>query len=410
MIRVTVTRLGHHGDGVADGPHGGIFVAGGLPGETVEGEARDDRIAAPKIIEPSSLRIRAPCPHYRACGGCSLMHARPDFVAGWKADVIRTALAAQGLDAEVLPTVTSPERSRRRATFHGRRTRTGAVVGFHGRASDTLVQVEQCLLVTPSLRAALPALMALTQAGATRKGEIDLTVTDTPAGPDVAVTGGAKVADDATLRATLAGLVETHGIARLTWGGETVALRTLPLVAMGAAQVAVPPGGFLQATSEGEATLLAHVRTATHGARRIVDLFAGAGTFALPLADGAEVHAVESDAPALAALDRAWRTAGGTLRRVTTEARDLFRRPLLPDELNRFDAAVIDPPRAGAEAQVAELARSALSRIVYVSCNPVTFARDARRLADAGYRLQTVQPVDQFRWSPHVELVAALAR
>jgi 23S rRNA (uracil1939-C5)-methyltransferase len=406
-VRLTVARLGHLGDGVAAGPEGPVFISGALPGEVVEGEVAGDRMPAPKIAEPSALRIRAPCPHYRACGGCSLMHARDDFLADWKQDVVRAALEAQGLEAPLRPIVTSPPRSRRRATFHGRRTKAGAVVGFHGRASDTLAAVPGCLLVTPGLLATLPALEALTAAGGSRKGELALTVTETEGGPDVAVTGG-KPLDDA-LRAALPSLAERHALARLTWEGEAVALRAAPALRFGTARVVPPPGAFLQATAEGEAALLAAVAEAVGPARRIADLFAGAGTFALPLAQGAEVHAAEGDAAMVAALERGWREAGG-LKRLTAEARDLFRRPLLPDELARFDAVVIDPPRAGAEAQVAQLARSAVPRIAHVSCNPVTFARDARALVSAGYRLEFVQVVDQFRWSPHIELAAAFVR
>lgn len=406
-MRLTVSRLGHLGDGVAEGPDGPVFVPGALPGEVVEGEVAGGRMTAPKIAEPSALRIKAPCPHYRACGGCSLMHVREEFLAGWKAEVVRTALAAQGLEAPLRPVVTSPPRSRRRATFHGRRTKNGAVVGFHGCASDTLAAVPQCLLVTPGLLATFPALEALTAEGASRKGELALTVTATEGGPDVAVAGG-KPLDD-TLRRSLPALAERFALARLTWDGEAVALRAAPEVRLGPARVALPPGAFLQATAEGEAALLAAVEEAVGPARRVADLFAGAGTFALPLARAAEVHAVEGDAAMIAALERGWRGVGG-LKRLTAEARDLFRRPLLPEELARFDAAVIDPPRAGAEAQVAELARSGVPRIAHVSCNPVTFARDARTLVSAGYRLGFVQVVDQFRWSPHIELAAAFAR
>jgi 23S rRNA (uracil1939-C5)-methyltransferase len=208
---------------------------------------------------------------------------------------------------------------------------------------------------------------------------------------------------------SLARITEAHGLARLTWEGETVALRTAPMQRFGAALVSPPPGAFLQATAEGEAALVAAVREATGPARRILDLFAGAGTFALPLAETADLHAVEGDAALLVALDKGWRQTPG-LHRVTTETRDLFRRPLEPDELGAFDAVVIDPPRAGAEAQTRALARARVPVIAAVSCNPVTFARDARILVEAGYRIDWVQPVDQFRWSAHVELVARLSR
>jgi 23S rRNA (uracil1939-C5)-methyltransferase len=404
---LTVSRLGHLGDGIADGPDGPVFVPGALPGESVEGVVEGNRMAAPRIVEPSPLRVKAPCPHYRACGGCSLMHAREDFVAGWKAGVVRAALAAQGLEAPQPPVVTVPERSRRRATFHGRRTRKGAVVGFHGRASDSLVAVPGCLLVTPALAATLPALEALVAAGGSRTAELALTVTETEGGADVAVSGGKP--PDVALRHALAALADRFALARLTWNGETLALRAPPTIRFGAARVVPPPGAFLQASSGGEAALLSAVLEAVGGARRVVDLFAGAGTFALPLSARAEVHAVEGDAAMAAALERGWREAGG-LKRLSVEARDLFRRPLLSDELSRFDAAVIDPPRAGAEAQTEELARSGIGRIAHVSCNPVTFARDARILVSAGFRLAALRVVDQFRWSPHIELAAAFVR
>jgi len=407
-VKLRIARLGHLGDGVATGESGGpVFVPGALPGEVVEGEVDGGRMGAPRIVEPSALRVKAPCPHYRACGGCALMHARDDFVADWKLGVVRAALAGQGLSAKFRPIVTSPPRSRRRAVFHGRRTKKGAIVGFHGRASDTLVAVPGCLLVTPALAATLPVLEEVTAEGASRKGELSLVVVETEGGTDVTVTGGKPL--DAPLRTRLAALAETAGFARLTWEGETVALRAPPVVRFGPAQVALPPGAFLQATREGENALLSAVLETVSGAKRVVDLFAGAGTFALPLAERTEVHAVEGEAVMVEALSRGWREAEG-LKRLTAEARDLFRRPLLPDELKGFDAAVIDPPRAGAEAQIAELARSGVPVIAHVSCNPVTFARDAKTLVNADFRLDFVQVVDQFRWSPHVELAAAFRR
>ena len=276
-------------------------------------------------------------------------------------------------------------------------------MGFHARGSDAIVAIPSCHLLHPALMAALPACEALAAAGGSRAGEVALALTLTGAGVDVAVSGGK--APDAALRAGLAGLAEAHGLARLTWGGETLALRAAPAITIGRARVVPPPGAFLQATAEGEAALLAAVRAAVGGARRVADLFAGLGTFALPLAEGAEVLAVEGDADLTAALDAGWRGAAG-LRRVTAQARDLFRRPLEGADLVPHEAVVIDPPRAGAEAQTRAIAAARVPVVAAVSCNPVTFARDARILADAGYALDWVQPVDQFRWSAHVELAA----
>ncbi len=403
-MTITIERLGHLGDGIARGPEGPLFVPQTLPGEVIEGSVAGDQVTGIKILTPSADRVRPPCPHARTCGGCLMQHAGDGFVADWKQGIVVGALAGQGLEAVFRPMLTSPPRSRRRATIAGRRTKSGALLGFHARASDMLVAIPNCQLLHPDLMATFPGLEALVIAGASRSGEVSLTVTASLAGPDVSVQGGKPL--DSAMRADLARIAETHGIARLTWDSEVVALRVAPMQRMGRALVAPPPGAFLQATAEGEAALVAAVREALGpGMKRVIDLFAGSGTFALPLAEQAEVHAVESDAAMLVALDKGWRQAEG-LKRVTTEARDLFRRPLEPDEFKGATGVVIDPPRAGAEAQMATLARSGVPVIAAVSCNPATFARDAKVLIAGGYHLDWVQVVDQFRWSPHVELVA----
>lgn len=402
-MKLTIARLGHHGDGIAEGPEGPVYVPGMLPGEEVEGDLQGSQLTSPKIVTPSADRVKPPCAHAKSCGGCLMQHARDSFVADWKLGIVRGALAGQGLEAPLRPILTSPPRSRRRATLAGRRTKGGALIGFHARGSDTIIAVPNCQLLHPDLMGAVPALEALVRTGGSRTGELALTVTRSLAGPDVAVQGGKPL--DATLRLDLARVAEAHGLSRLSWGDEVVALRAAPMQRMGRALVAPPPGAFLQATEEGEAALLATVTEAVGDAPRIVDLFAGCGTFTLPLAERADVLAAEGDAAMMAALDKGWRQAGG-LHRVICETRDLFRRPLEPDEFKGVGAVVIDPPRAGAEAQVATLAHSRVPVIAMVSCNPITFARDAKVLVAAGWRLDWVQVVDQFRWSAHVELAA----
>lgn len=405
-MRVTIDRLGHLGDGIAQTAEGTIFALGLLPGEVAEGDIQGDRLVGAKIVTPSVLRVKPPCSHAKTCGGCLMQHAADSFVAEWKEGIVRGALAGQGLAATFRPIATSPARSRRRATLTGRKTKGGALMGFHARGSDLLIPVPNCQLLHPDLIAAFPALEALVRLGGSRSTEVQLTVTRSLAGADVAVTGGKEL--DGQLQLDLARLAESHGIARLTWGGETVALRAMPQQRMGRALVTPPPGAFLQATAEGEAALLAAVTEAIGPARRIADLFAGCGTFALPLAERAEVLAVEGEAAMTQALDKAARQTDG-LKRITTETRDLFRRPLEPDEFKGIEAVVIDPPRAGAEAQCTRLAEARVPVIAMVSCNPATFARDARLLTAAGYHLDWVQVVDQFRWSSHVELVARLS-
>ncbi|WP_295072182.1 class I SAM-dependent RNA methyltransferase [Tabrizicola sp.] len=405
---VTIDRLGHLGHGIAANPGiGPVYVPAALPGEVVEGTPDGDRLIDAKIITPSPDRVKPPCRHARACGGCQLQHASATFVAQWKQHVVETALSGQGLTAEFLPLITSPPNSRRRATLSGRRTKSGVLIGFHARGSDTIADIPDCLLLHPGLLAAFPGLQALVYVGGSRTAELSLQVTLTRGGPDVMVTGGKSL--DATLRMDLARLVEAHAFSRLTWDGETVALRDRPALTMGKATVVPPPGAFLQATQEGEAALLAAVKQALGPQKRVVDLFSGVGTFTLPLAEAMEVHAVEGDAAMTKALDLAARNTPN-LHRISTETRDLFRRPLEPDELLTFTGAVIDPPRAGAEAQTQTLAASKIPVIALVSCNPVTFARDAKALIANGYRLDWVQVIDQFRWSTHIELVARLVR
>ena len=404
MSEVTITRLGHLGDGIAEGP---VFVARTLPGEVVEGDVVDGRITAPRIVTPSTDRVKAPCRHVAACGGCLLQHASDDFVADWKLGVVRAALEAHGLTPNLREIETSAACSRRRATLSMRRTKKGALVGFHAPRSDVITEIPDCQLLDPALIALFPVLREMTVLGGSRKGELSASVTTSLCGPDVAVRGGKPL--DRDFITTLGQIAGQYNLARLSWDGEVIVTREAPVQPFGPAHVTPPPGAFLQATPDGEAALLKAVREAVQGAKKVVDLFAGCGTFSLPLAEGAEVHAVEGEGDMLTALDQGWRRAPG-LKQVSTEVRDLFRRPMLPDELNRFDAVVIDPPRAGAEAQAIEIAASDVTRVAMVSCNPVSFARDIEILTRAGFALDWVQVVDQFRWSPHVEVAAQLSR
>ncbi|MDS9466619.1 class I SAM-dependent RNA methyltransferase [Paracoccus sp. MBLB3053] len=401
----TVERLGRKGDGVAIASGQRALAALTLPGEEIEGDAQDGRITAPRILSPSADRVRPACPHYRACGGCSLMHGSDDFVKSWKVGVVKEALRAQGLSAPVAGVHVSPPQSRRRAVLSGKRTKKGALLGFHARASDVIVDLAQCQVLRPAIVSALPMLRKIVIAGGSRAGELSLTVTETTAGLDVAVTGGKPL--EPALFEQLAALASDADLGRLTWDEQSITRRP-PALVFGRAQVVTPPGSFLQATAEGEAALLASIRDIIRGADRVLDLFAGCGTFSLPMAERAEVHAVEGLAAPLAALEAGARHAQG-LHRITTEVRDLARRPLLPDEL-AYDAIVIDPPRAGAEAQARQIAQSSADRLAWVSCDPVTFARDARILAESNLMISRIFVVDQFRWSPHVETVAEIRR
>ncbi|QFS84676.1 class I SAM-dependent RNA methyltransferase [Roseivivax sp. THAF197b] len=401
MQPVIIERLGHLGDGIAPGP---VYAPGTLPGEVLDGDIDNGYMPNPRIVTPSPDRVAPPCVHGKSCGGCQLQHASEAFTANWKTEIVRTALAAQGLETEFRPIVTSPPQTRRRASFSARRTKKGALAGFHKKRSDVIVPVPNCLLVHPDLAGALPLVEALAVLGGSRKGELSVLVTTTETGLDVSVTGGKPL--DSELRASLADIARDYDLSRIAWGDEETLQRRPPVLHFGPAAVTPPPGAFLQATPEGEAALRDAVLEITKGAKRSADLFAGCGTFALPMAQHSEVLAIEGARAMTDALDHGWRMSRG-LKAVTTQTRDLFRDPLIAEDMAKLDAVAIDPPRAGAEAQIAELAQAKPAKIAHVSCNPVTFARDAATLVRAGYDLDWLQVVDQFRWSTHIELVAS---
>lgn len=396
-----IEGLTHLGLGKVD--DGRTLLPRVLPGEEVA-VAQDGSV---RIVTPSSDRVAPPCRHFKTCGGCAMQHASDAFVADWKQEIVRKAVSAQGLTTEFRDIATSPAKSRRRAKFAGQRTKKGVMLGFYAKGTDTIIAVPDCQLITAGLHNARPALEALIMFAASRKSQVSFTVTETAVGPDIVVETEKELTSQ--LRMELAVFAQTHGLSRLVWQDEVIVTMTPPTQDFGGVSVVPPAGAFLQATRHGEDTLRDAVIEIVGGAKRIVDLFAGSGTFALPLSKTAEVHAVEGEADMIAALDRGWRE-GKNLKRVTSETRDLFRRPLEPDELRKFNAAVIDPPRAGAEAQIATLAVSDIKTIAMVSCNPVTFARDAKMLIANGFTLHWVQVVDQFRWSPHVEVVGSFTR
>ena len=404
MQEYVIERLGHQGDGIASGP---IYAFQTLPGEVVTGNLEDNRLESVRIVTPSSDRVRPPCRHFKTCGGCQMQHASDGFLEKWKTSIVEKALAAHDLNAEIRPIKTSPPMSRRRITLSAKRTKKGATAGFHGRASDVIVEIPDCQLIHPNLLPSIEVAKRLAVVGSSRKGELSVTATLSQGGLDISVLGGKPL--DGPLNILLAQEAESSNLARLSWDGDVVVTRVPPIQRFGSAEVVPPPGAFLQATNEGETALVeAVVEAVGRDAKNGVDLFAGCGTFTLPLASSFEMHGVEGERAMLRSLDQGWRRAHG-LKRVTTETRDLFRNPIMAEDL-RYDFAVIDPPRAGAEAQTRELAKSDLARIAFVSCNPVTFARDAAMLCNAGFSLDWVQVVDQFRWSVHVELAAKFSR
>lgn len=409
--RLQIARLGHRGDGVADTPDGPVYVPYTLPGETVtvEGvQGHPDRRHLLRVEAPSPDRIAPVCPHFGICGGCAVQHLTWARYRDWKRGLVVQALAAQQIAAEVDDLVDAHGEGRRRAVFHGRRhTHDVLDVGFAALKAHHIVPIDRCPVLAPGMAGAVPIAWAVAEALTPVGKPLDIQATATDTGLDVDVRGSGPLPPQRV--AELARLAETHRLARLTRHGELVVQRVPPRLQIGPARVVLPPGAFLQATAEGEAALARHVVAHAGRARHVADLFCGVGPFALRLAQTARVTAVDSDAAAVAALRRAADATQG-LKPIAAESRDLFRRPLLPEELESFGAVVFDPPRQGAEAQARQLAASRVPLIVAVSCNANTFARDARILVAGGYRLAALAPLDQFRYAAHVEIVARFER
>jgi 23S rRNA (uracil1939-C5)-methyltransferase len=409
--KLVIEYIGHRGDGVAAGADGPIYVPGALPGETVEVEqvaGHPDRRHLLRVETPSAERVAPICPHFGVCGGCAIQHWEATRYRAWKRDLVVEALQQARLEAPVGDLIDAHGDGRRRAVLHARRGSHEVLeVGFSAARTHRLVAIDACPVLSPRLGGAIEAAWAIAEVLAPAVKPLDIHVTATDAGLDIDVRGSGALT--AALAAALARVAEQRDLARLTRHGEMVAQRRAPTMRIGKAVVNLPPAAFLQATVAGEAALARLVLAACVDAKNIADLFAGIGPFALRLAESGRVHAADSDEAAIAALLRAAATTAG-LKPVTVEVRDLFKRPFVTTELARFDAVVFDPPRQGAQAQARELALSRVPRIVAVSCNAATFARDAAELIRGGYRLVEVMPVDQFRYAAHVEIVGRLER
>ena len=404
-----IDRLGHRGDGIADTSDGPLYVPYVLPGETVEVEhvpGHPDRRHAIRIEVESPQRIAPICPHFGVCGGCAFQHWDATHYRAWKRDLVVSALAQAGLQPPIDDLIDAHGAGRRRAVFHARRSHDVLQVGFAAYRAHHVVPIDRCPILAPELAGAIEAAWALAEALRPQPKPLDIQVTASEQGLDVDVRGSGPL--PSTITARLAPLAQAHRLVRLTRHGELIVQHAQPTLRIGPARLVLPPGAFLQATADGEAMLARLVLDHVGDAGRVADLFAGVGPFALRLAERARVHAVDNDAAAIAALRQAAAAPG--LKPIETETRDLFRRPLIASELARFDAVVFDPPRQGAQAQARAIAESKVPAVIAVSCNPATFARDARLLVDGGYRLVAVTPVDQFRYSAHVEIVARFVR
>ena len=387
LARLLVERLGSRGEGIAVHEGRRVYVPYALPGEVVTADVAGERGHLVGLVKQSPDRVAPFCPHFGTCGGCAVQALAAPAYAAWKRGLLVDALARAGVAAEVAPLGDAHGAGRRRATFHARTEADGKIqVGYMRARSHEIIAIDACPILDPRLDGALAAARAVAAALADPRKPLDIVVTATESGLDIDLRGHGALGE--RQRARLVAVALAHDLARLANHGTIVVETRKPELAMGLARVAPPPGAFLQATEAGERALAEHVVAALAGARRVADLFAGLGTFALRLAAAAEVVAFDSEMPALAALDRAARATPG-LRAVAVEARDLMRRPLAREALERFDALVMDPPRAGAEAQARAIAASGVRRLVAIGCDVDSFARDAAILVAGGFRDRT---------------------
>ena len=391
MSEITIERMGEKGDGLAAGR---VFPRR-LPGEIVSERG--------ELIAPSPQRIAAICPVFETCGGCKLQHWQAQPYQIWKSSLLNAALAARGLTPKIEPLIDAHGQGRRRVSLHVREIGARWRAGFMAEGSHSLVPIDRCPVLAPALQAA-PEIAAKF---GPFYGACDVAITLADNGLDVAIRAERKLADRAL--AQFDGLMTANHIMRITVNGEIRGQHAPPLVQMSKASVALPSGSFLQATKMGEDVIGELIAAQASKAKRVLDLFCGLGPFTLRLAQKHTLHGVDSDKPAIAALQFAIRNTQG-LKPITAEVRDLFRNPMTPMELKEFDLVVLDPPRQGAEAQCANLAKSKVKRIVYVSCDVQSLARDASVLCNAGYNFETATPVDQFKYSPHLETVAVFKR
>lgn len=411
---LTIEKLGISGDGIARGPFGPVYVPFTLPGETVALAVNRDRGTVMSYADVSPERVEPRCRHFGpegengACGGCSLQHASDSLYIAFKRQLVIDALKSKAIPAEVGELVTAAPGERRRTVFTGRKTEKDLLLGYSQAESHHIVSISECPIASPGIMSRLAAIRTIAASMAVGAEPFRITVLETLSGLDLAFDGIKKL-DDAQRRKAIQTALTQRGVARLSLNGEILFEPVKPIIDFGGVSVSPPPGSFAQATKPAEDVMAELVLAHLGKAKRVVDLFAGSGTFSLRIARKAQVHAVEGEEKPLKALDFAARNTQG-LKPVTIEKRDLFRRPLMASELKLYDAIVFDPPRAGAEAQTREMVKSGVKKIVAVSCNPVTLVRDLRILIDAGYRVTGVTPIDQFLWSSHVEVVATLEK
>ncbi|WP_025899264.1 class I SAM-dependent RNA methyltransferase [Sneathiella glossodoripedis] len=417
-LKLKIEELGAGGDGIAHTDGQDYYVPFSAPGDQLlatplkkQGSGYLAEIS--ELQEPSNVRSAPVCRHYGTCGGCNLQHLSDNFLASWKGEAISRALEKVGISNSVItPTLTSPEKSRRRVEFMASRRKKGVMIGYHVRKSHQVFDVGECHVITPALKKLIQPMRLLLGNILPRNSKARLTLTECLSGIDLKI--ACALSPDLEMRELLANFANDHALSRITWHDTDTKLEEVicalkpSQIALGPYNVPINAGGFLQATEHAQNCLIDLTLRNLTDHSTVLDLFAGCGSFSIPAAQKAKsVVAVEGDPDLVGSLTRG---ANQHMLPITAIERDLFRDPYRAEELDDFDCVIIDPPRAGAKAQVGELAVSNISKIIFISCNPASFARDARTLIDAGYEMGEITPVDQFRWSSHVELFTTFSK
>lgn len=410
-LTLRIGELGRHGDGVGqiegDSDASTVFVSHVLPGELVVARTTGNRGDVIEILEPSPERVEAFCKHFGRCGGCAAQHMSKTVYQDWKTGVVETALKNKNLEVDVLEMRDAHGDGRRRVTYHARIENGKVRVGFMPSRSRELIKIDTCPILSDALKDSPAMARELAEPFAKSVRELDIAITETAQGLDCDLRGADELNYD--IHVSLAELADKWDLARITLDGVIELERRKPLLPIGDISLPLPPGSFLQATELGEHTLSDMVVAEIKDAKRVADLFCGTGPYALRLATTATVYAADSNKIAIEALQNGYSHTVG-LKLVEAEVRDLFRNPLYRDDLDEFDAVVLNPARAGAQAQSEELAASDVGLVVYVSCDPATLARDAEILVEGGYQFQYITPVDQFKYASHIETVSVFRR
>ena len=405
---LTIEALGHQGDGLVNTSRGRVYVPFTLAGERVEVSGISPQFELSKILDPSDLRIEPICKYFGICGGCQVQHLSSKAYLEWKTNILIDGLASQNIEIEIQPIISFQSDKRRRAVFSAMHSSDGVKIGFLQKSSHIITNIDNCPIITAPITSKIEAIKKIIRPILPAKGIISIYVLNCDNGLDIHVEARSKLGERPRRSAIQIALDEK--IARLSYGDELLVESIRPALKMGIANVHVPPGTFVQVVAGGEQKMTELVCQHLDGCKHVIDLFCGVGTFALRLGEKSVITACENSQPALDALDEAWRGTGGRLKTIRTQKRDLFVRPFMADKLKKIQGVVFDPPRAGAKAQAIQLAHSKVKKIAAISCNPVTLARDLAILIEGGYKLLSITPIDQFIYTPHVEVVALLER